>query len=232
MPITIKTRVVLQDERPAWLDSDQIRLITAGYVFRADEQAFGALFIPDGHPVGVNNNNRGIAVHRPYKLFSGSGWAIAFWAKWGMTGVTVAFNQQTGSSKSLSVTVSQKAITINLGTDGDGNPNSTAGAVVTAVKASSQAMALLYDVKVLSGENTIIGQSISAQALNANGTPTGLLFTPVLLDNGDESGAVMDWGRVVATRLPIGVDGLAIADPDDAADLAGLKALLPQITFA
>lgn len=231
MPFNIRTKVVLQDERPAWLDSDQLRLITAGYVFRATEQPFGAMFIPDGHPVGVNARNRGVAIHRPYRLFSGNGWAIAFWAKWGVTGVTVAFNQQTGESQSLSVSVDGKAITINLGTDDAGNPNSTANDVVAAVKASAQAMALLYDVKVVSGANTVIGQSISAQTLEPNGTPTGLLFTPVLLDEGDDSGAVMDWGRVVASRLPIGVDGLPVADPNDAADLAGLKALLPQITL-
>lgn len=232
MAFNIRTRVLVQDERPAWLDSDQIRLITAGYVFRPAEQPFGALFIPDGHPVGVNASRRGVAIHRPYRLLSGAGWAIAFWAKWGTGGVTVALNQQTGANKALSVSVAGRAITVNLGTNADGEPNTTAAQVVEAVKAHAQAMALLYEVKLVAGGATVIAQSLPAQPLVANGEPTGLLFTPVLLDQGDESGAVMDWGRVVAARLPVGVDGLPVADPNDPADLAGLKALLPQITFA
>lgn len=140
---------------------------------------------------------------------------------------TVEFTSNSSGADPLTVAVdASHNLTVNLETDASGTIVSTYDDVVRAV--NNDIVANTYFVaSIASGQDgTTVAQDEAATPLANGGATTvssdidGVLYHSVIVDDGEQTGAMIIHGYIDADKMPDGMPGAAV------------KAKLPHIVFA
>lgn len=140
---------------------------------------------------------------------------------------TTTLTSNSAGADSLSVTVdSSHNMTVNLETDASGTIISTYDDVVDAINNDIVANTYFVASIATGADGSTVAQDESATALANGGATTvssdidGVLYHSVVVDDGEQTGAMIIHGYIDADKMPGGMPGAAV------------KAKLPHIVFA
>lgn len=106
--------------------------------------------------------------------------------------INVTIAEATDVDQAIAVTVSGKAITITLGSDSSGDPNSTVTDVVTAYALVAEAMALATISTTTSSDDADVPEAVSKQFLEDGTDEPFPLNTPVLVYGNERDAEGLD----------------------------------------
>ncbi len=140
--------------------------------------------------------------------------------------ISVTITDPGTASQELTVSVSDTDITITLGTDEEGNENSTAKEVAAAVNTDADAKLLVKATAGGDGKGIVTAKAKTSLANGAAYSATGaegVLLNDVDVTHGAKEGAMLIHGFISIDKLPYGDDN------EEVATLVG--DLLPAIKF-